>query len=433
MNIAHRYIGVMALLAGVGMLLTPIAARGELAYPPSQTIADRGTWLPFAPAPAQPAGICLIDSGVNLNPDTQSEVIDREALDGGSPNDVSPVEHGTLMAMEMAAPFNDWGTVGAAPTAVRIVSIRAESATDALTVGAYKQAIVACQDLAARHPEFNLKVINLSLGFQDQPSSEQLMELEDAATTAHNAGLDLVAAAGDEGSQSISYPAAVSPIIAVGASGANRAPCSFSNTGPQLALLAPGCDLQEANPISGAPMNEYGGTSQAGAITAAAGLAALRAYEPDIGPSQAEQLLISTARAAGGSLDVTALFQAAGLESIIEAGERNEPTTPPPTPALVAPHVERSTPSRRLPRPRLSVRRRGNTLLVRFLNLPADGQAILNIFSRQHGHPRVELTHMATRHRAVRLRTHANTVVDISYAPLQAGQAKNSPTKVIML
>ncbi len=156
-------ISVMALLTGAGMLLTPIAARGELAYPPSQTIADRGTWLPFAPAPAQPAGICLIDSGVNLNPDTQSQVIDREALDGGSPNDVSPVEHGTLMAMEMAAPFNGWGMVGAAPTAVRIVSIRAESTTDSLTVGAYKQAIVACQDLAARHPEFNLKVINLYL------------------------------------------------------------------------------------------------------------------------------------------------------------------------------------------------------------------------------------------------------------------------------
>ena len=369
-------ISVMALLTGAGMLLTPIAARGELAYPPSQTIADRGTWLPFAPAPAQPAGICLIDSGVNLNPDTQSQVIDREALDGGSPNDVSPVEHGTLMVMEMAAPFNGWGMVGAAPTAVRIVSIRAESTTDSLTVGAYKQAIVACQDLAARHPEFNLKVINLSLGFQDQPSSEQLTELEDAATTAHNAGLDIVAATGDEGSQSISYPAAVSPIIAVGASGANHAPCAFSNTGPQLALLAPGCDLQEANPISGAPMTEYGGTSQAAAITAAAGLAALRAYEPGIEPSQAEQLLISTARAAGGSLDVTALFQAAGLENIIEAGERNEPATtpPPPTPALVAPHRELGTPSRRLPRPRLSVRHRGKTLLVRFLNLPSDGQ-----------------------------------------------------------
>jgi hypothetical protein len=432
--VARYSIGVMALLASAGTLLAPVAARSELVYPPSQTIADRGTWLPFAPAPAHPAGICLIDSGVNLNPDTESQVIDREALDGGSPNDVSPVQHGTLMAMEMAAPFNGWGTIGAAPTAVRIVSIRAESTTDALTVGAYKQAIVACQDLAARRPEFNLKVINLSLGFQGQPSPEQLAELEDAATTAHNAGLDIVAAAGDEGSQSISYPAAVSPIIAVGASGANHAPCSFSNTGPQLALLAPGCDLQEANPISGAPMNEYGGTSQAAATTSAAGLAALRAYEPGIGPSQAEQLLITAARAAGGSLDVTALFQAAGLENIIEAGERNEPTTPPPsTPAPVALHRERGTPSRRLPRPRLSVRHRGNTLFVRFLNLPVDGQAILNIFSRKHGRSRAALAHMTTRHRVVRLRLQTDTVVDINYAPLQAGQARNSPTKVIKL
>jgi hypothetical protein len=433
MSWPYHCIRVIALSAGLGMIFTTAAAHSEAPYPPSQAVADYGTWLPFAPAPAQPAGICLIDSGVDLNPSTQPEVVYRGALDGGNPDDVSPIEHGTLMAMEAAAPPNGWGVVGAAPTAVRIASIRAESVTDALTFGAYKQAIVACQDLAERNPELNVKVISMSIGFQDQPSPEQLAELEDAATTAHNAGLDIVAAAGDEGSQAISYPAAVPPILAIGASGASRTQCSFSNTGPQLALLAPGCDLQEANPVSGAPTGEYEGTSQATAITAAV-LAAVRAYQPNLGPAEAEQLLINTARSAGGSLDVTALFQAAGLDNVIEAGERNEPKPPAIAPGPTQePPSEPPQPNGRLPRPRVSVRRQGNTVLVRFLNLPADGKAILSVFGRQHDHRRIELARMATRHHTVRLRARTSASVSISYAAIRPNSARTSPTKVIEL
>ncbi len=431
MSWTYHYIRLIALSAGLAMMPTPVVAYGEVPYTPSQAIADYGTWLPFAPAPAQPAGICLIDSGVDMNPSTQPEVIYRGALDGGNPDDVSPVEHGTLMAMEAAAPDNGWGMIGAAPTAVRIASIRAESATDALTFGAYKQAIVACQDLAERNPELNLKVISMSIGFQGQPSPEQLAELENAATTAHDAGLDIVAAAGDEGSQSISYPAAMPPILAIGASGANRTQCSFSNTGPQLALLAPGCDLQEVNPVSGAPTSEYAGTSQATAITAAV-LAALRAYQPNLGAAEAERSLISTARSAGGSLDVTALFRAAGLDDVIEAGERNEPklsaTAPTQPPSNVPPQ-----PSGRLPRPRVSVRHQGNTVLVRFLNLPSDGKAILCVFSRQHDHRSIQFARVATRHPTVRLQAHANTTVSIIYTAIQPSPARTSPTKVIEL
>jgi hypothetical protein len=373
----------------------------------------------------------MIDSGVEINPDTQTEIIAREALDRSEPGDVSPIKHGTLMAMEAAAPANGWGMVGAAPTAVRIVSIRAESATDALTVGAYKQAILACQDIAQRHPEYNLKVISMSIGFQGAPPPEQLAELEDAATAAHNSGLDLVAAAGDEGSQEISYPAAVPPILAVGASGASRAPCSFSNGSGMIALLAPGCDLEETNPVTGAPLDEYGGTSQGDEITAAA-LAAVRAYDPQLDPAQAEQLLISTARAAGGSLDITSLFQSAGLDGIVEAGQHNEPLRP----ALetLSPVVSpRAASSHRLPRPQVSIRRGKNTFLLRFLNLPAEGEAIISVLGpRRHNH-RFELAHIATRRSTVRLRERANALLSISYVPLQASRARTSPLKVIGL
>lgn len=73
---------------------------------------------------AQPAGLCLVDTGVNVNPDTESVVVDRTAIDGGSGNDVSPTTHGTLLAMMAGAPANGWGMVGTAPHSIQIVSVR---------------------------------------------------------------------------------------------------------------------------------------------------------------------------------------------------------------------------------------------------------------------------------------------------------------------
>jgi hypothetical protein len=407
------------------------SAVGEAPYPTSQLASDRGSPLPYSPPPPQPAGICMIDSGVNLNPSTQPEVVYREALDGGDPGDVSPIEHGTLMAMEAAAPPNGWGMIGAAPGAVRIISIRAESATDALTFDAYKEGINRCQVLAAT---YNIKVVNLSIGFQAQPTPDQLVQLRDAASRARNYGLDVVAAAGDEGSQTVSYPAAQPPILAVGAAGALRTICPFSNTGPQVALLAPGCDLQEADPATGTLIEDFAGTSQASAITAAV-LAALRAYRPDLGPVQAEQLLTSTAQSAGGVLDVTALFQAAGLGSVIAAGQRNEPSRsvisdPPELPAL---------PSRahrviaRLPRPVVRLRRAGHVLFVRLVNLPSRGKAVLRLLGQWRGHRPTTLLRMDTRHRIVRLQVRARTLLNITYAPIHIGQAAISQARVLAL
>jgi hypothetical protein len=196
-------------------------------------------------------------------------------------------------------------------------------------------------------------------------------------------------------------------------------------------LLAPGCDLEEANPVSGAPLEEYAGTSQATAIAAAV-LAALRAYRPDLEPVQAEQLLTSTAQAAGGSLDVTALFQAAGLSGVIEAGERNKPVAPSST-LSGAPEIGGPVTVPRLPRPRLTVRHRGHTVLVHMLNLPADGKALLSVFARDHNHHRVQLARIATRHPTVRLQAHAHAVLDVSYTPLRADGAATSPMKAVAL
>jgi hypothetical protein len=213
----------------------------------------------------------------------------------------------------------------------------------------------------------------------------------------------VVAAAGNEGSSQISYPAAATGVLAVGAANAQREPCSFSNTGPQLALLAPGCDLEEASPLTGAAEYDEAGTSFAEADDAAV-LAALRAYRPDLSPDGAEQLMRSTAAAAGGALDVTALFQAAALQGVIAEGEAREPK--PATPATSVPTPVKPAPAhrtRRMIHPRVRIRRHGKTLVMDLQNLPQGDRAIVDLLGPPRHGRRHRVLQSSSNHRRVSL------------------------------
>jgi len=83
------------------------------------------------------------------------------------------------------------------------------------------------------------KVINLSLG-----GSYPSQTLEDALAYAYNMGVTIVAAAGNDGTGTISYPAAYDAyVIAVGATRYDTSLAYYSNYGASLDLVAPGGDL----------------------------------------------------------------------------------------------------------------------------------------------------------------------------------------------
>ena len=129
----------------------------------AQALAAHAEWLPYAPPPDNgAAAVCLVDTGVDINPDTASTVIDRIALDGGDPGDQSPSKHGTQMAMIMGAPINDWGMVGFWP-GVRIVSVQvSRSDAETLPFAAYTNGIHECLEEVARYRM--LKVIEVAAG-----------------------------------------------------------------------------------------------------------------------------------------------------------------------------------------------------------------------------------------------------------------------------
>ena len=82
-------------------------------------------------------------------------------------------------------------------------------------------------------------VINLSLG-----GSTHSDTLKDAVAYAYNNGVVVVAAAGNDSSNVLSYPAAYDEyVIAVGATRYDETLAYYSNYGPSLDLVAPGGDL----------------------------------------------------------------------------------------------------------------------------------------------------------------------------------------------
>jgi hypothetical protein len=73
-------------------------------------------FLTQAPTPPTPGVTCVIDTGVNGNPDNDAAVIGRQTVYPGDGTDGdSDAHHGTYLAMNIAAPTNNWGMIGIAP------------------------------------------------------------------------------------------------------------------------------------------------------------------------------------------------------------------------------------------------------------------------------------------------------------------------------
>jgi Subtilase family len=384
-------------------------AWGEVGAPGAtvQAIAADAQFLEYAPPPAAPGVVCLVDSGVDANPDTTPILAGSYALEPGTDtsDELSklnpplqpgnhPDGHGTYMAMLMAAPVNGWGMVGIAPTSVRVFNLKALAAGES-TFSFFKYSYAASHCLSGPTGVTGITVINLSLGSGTQPTAPDLADLADTVAAAHLQGFNVVAAAGNDAG-TVAYPAATSGILAVGATDANPSNlgvlCQFSNRGIALAILAPGCGSQAeaggggggldvAFSDDGTPAWSYG-TSQAAAVVSAV-LASMRAYGPALTEEQAESCLTSTTTN-GGNLDAAAAFRACGLASVVSQGMAAYEAATAPSAAPVPP-AQATTASKvpdlltspirprppRSARPRiLSLRVRGGHLTVSVAKIP---------------------------------------------------------------
>lgn len=225
--------------------------------------------------------IAVIDTGVDLlHPDLKAKIKSAGRDFVNNDNDATDDNgHGTMVAGIAAADTNNGAGIAGVAWNCRILPVKV---IDAEGNGFYDRIV----DGIRWAVDNGAKVINMSIGGEDTADI-----LRDAVRYAHDKGVIVCAAAGNEGT-SVLYPAAYDAyVLAVAATDYNDTRPSWSNPGPQVDVAAPGVRIACPVPTwfwaanGGSPGDEpyafADGTSMASPH--AAGLAALIAgLKPDL-------------------------------------------------------------------------------------------------------------------------------------------------------
>ncbi|WP_267243156.1 type VII secretion-associated serine protease mycosin [Streptomyces sp. PR69] len=237
--------------------------------------------------------VAVIDSGVDpTNPDLQGQVLKGKDLAPESPGDehTDYNGHGTSMAGLIAgtgARNGGNGAFGLAP-GVKILPIRKPDAGWDANREPYIEKFNRSIPEAIRYAaDEDAKVINISLG-----SLRGSQQLTDAVRYALDKGSLIFSAAGNDGDNSITYPAATPGVVGVGALDQNLNKTKESQYGPQVDLSAPGWDMVHA--CGGKTgLCKSSGTSDATAIASAAA-ALIWSKHPEWTNNQVLRVMLNT-------------------------------------------------------------------------------------------------------------------------------------------
>ncbi|MBZ4654317.1 MAG: aerolysin [Peptococcaceae bacterium] len=175
----------------------------------------------------------IIDTGIDyFHPDLKENIRDGISTLDGYPSYRDDYGHGTHVAGTIGALNNPFGMVGINP----YVDFYIVKAFDKKGNGKLSDIIEGMDWLMRRQ----VNVINMS--FSTSETNQTFARVMDMA---HNRGIVLVAAAGnDGGSDSVNYPARFPQVIAVSATDRQDNIAGFSSTGPEIDFCAPGVDIR---------------------------------------------------------------------------------------------------------------------------------------------------------------------------------------------
>ncbi|KQV92273.1 S8 family serine peptidase [Pelomonas sp. Root1237] len=197
--------------------------------------------------------VCIVDSGINgTHEDLAGIPMTGQNFTKSGAWNTDENSHGTHVAGTIAALNNAVGVVGVAPSGrlnlhIAKVFDASGSASDAVI----SRAMLGCGRAGAN-------VISMSLGGATGSRTE-------ARTVAKLAsqGILLVAAAGNEGDNTLSYPAAFAEVVSIAAVDANKLVASFSQFNADVELAAPGVAVLSTVPAysqTGASLTVAGGS-----------------------------------------------------------------------------------------------------------------------------------------------------------------------------
>jgi subtilisin family serine protease len=272
--------------------------------------------------------VAVIDSGVDLShPDLDGvTVVSPRDTFWNNADVTDDVGHGTHVTGTILAETNNaTGIAGIAP-ASSLMPIKAADDEGGLSFSDVLDGV----DWAREH---GADIINMSLGGGLTP--EQVALGQPTFTAARDAGILMVAAAGNDGTDFREYPASFAGVVSVTAVDGQDELAPFSNTGKAIDLAAPGVDL--VSTVPGGGYESHSGTSMASPHVA--GVAALVwAARPGLAVDELEAVLRASAKDLGdpghdlefgdGRIDAAAAL----TEPVPDPLPNLDP--PPPLPAL---------------------------------------------------------------------------------------------------
>ncbi|MBI6545979.1 MAG: S8 family serine peptidase [Cyanobacteria bacterium NC_groundwater_1444_Ag_S-0.65um_54_12] len=237
--------------------------------------------------------VAVLDSGIAAgHPDLADRILAGRSFVPGSAKPVDDFGHGTHVAGLIGAIANNaFGIAGVAPD-VRILPIKVLNEEG---IGKLDQIVAGIRYAQAA----GAQIINMSFAsslpsaLQDQVISEGIQ-----------AGIVMVAAAGNEGTDAPMYPAGIPGVLAIGATDKSDKRTAFSNGGEHVKLAAPGIEIVSTIPEQLGAFGAKSGTSMATPIVAGA-VATLLAMNPALTPGEIANLLHETGQPTKGFAPAT--------------------------------------------------------------------------------------------------------------------------------
>ena len=255
---------------------------------------------------AEAGGLPLVDDDLNGRADDVNgfDVVDNDNNPRPPANATGNGDgftHGTHVAGIAGAVSNNGTGMASIGYSVKILAVKIADDANGNLSGALDGVYYAMQSGA--------DVINMSWGILNDVVTFKTI-ISQAATS----GIVLVAAAGNDGDQTLHYPAAYPETISVGATDQNDQKASFSNFGSTIDVMAPGVGIYSTLPENNNTYGSYNGTSMAAPLVS--GLAGLvKSHFPGMNAGQIRQ------RIEQGCEDISA--QNPGMSGQLGAGRIN--------------------------------------------------------------------------------------------------------------
>ncbi len=230
------------------------------------------------------ARVAVIDSGlIQGHEDIDYSSIAYQYNLSGSVTDITDqTGHGSLVTGIIAAQSNNGKGIVGISDEVELIELKCFTSSET-TIDKVISAI-------AKAREQKCDVINMSFGMDSDSSS-----LRSAIDSAVAEGIIVVAAAGNDGTQTLNYPAAYENVVGVGSVNSDRSVSSFSQRNESVFVTAPGRDITSLS-YSGTGKYAIGsGTSFSAPIVSA--MAALaKSANKNINVSDFKSLLMATSK-----------------------------------------------------------------------------------------------------------------------------------------